>query len=674
MPVQTEWPISLTTPLGEDVLIPEGFTASEGLSQMFRVRLEAIAERRDDVAFDKILGQSVTVEVRGVKRNAARVWNGIVSRISQGGRTTEYTTYELEIVPKLWLLTRRTGSRIFEQKAVPDILKEVLNSLNVSFQLVGTYEKRDYCVQYRETDFNFVSRLMEEEGIFYFFKHSSGSHQMVIADSPASHPDLPTGSLLFDEVRGGARKEDRIHRWHKRQEIRSGKVTLRDYSFELPDKNLEADKTPQEQVTIGSEQVKLKLGVSDSLELYDYPGGYAHRFDGVSAGGGDQSSDIQKIFNDNKRTAGIRMQTDTAQSLIFHGESDCREVVSGHKFDLDEHFSDNAKYVVVSAEHSASHPLETARNGESFTYSNRFQCIPHAIPFRPERTAPVPTVLGTQTALVVGPSGEEIYTDKYGRIKVQFFWDRDGQKDANSSCWARVATPWAGKQWGMVYIPRIGQEVIVDFLEGNPDQPIVIGSTYNSDQMPPYTLPANKTQSGVKSRSSKGGGTDNFNEIRFEDDKGKEQIVVHAEKDMLTEVEHDETRKVGNDRNTTIHNNETLIVEQGDQTLTINTGNQTNTIKTGNQSTKLEMGNQSTKLDMGNQTTKLDLGASSTEAMQQIVLKVGQSSITVDQMGVTIKGMMISIQGQIQVEVKGLMTQVTADAMLTAKGGIVMIN
>ena len=666
MPVQTEWPISLTTPLGEDVLIPEGFTASEGLSQMFNLRLDAVSERPEDVVFDKILGQSVTVEVRGVKRNAARVWSGIVSRISQGGRTTEHTTYHLEIVPKLWLLTRETGSRIFQQKAVPDILKEVLSSLNVSFQLVGTYEKRDYCVQYRESDFNFVSRLMEEEGIFYFFKHASGSHQMVIADSPASHPDLPgDGNLLYDDVRGGARKEDRIHRWHKRQEIRSGKVTLRDYSFELPDKNLEADKTPQEQVTIGKEQVKLKLGVSDSLELYDYPGGYAHRFDGVSAGGGDQSSNIQKIFEDNKRTAGIRMQTDTAQSLIFHGESDCRELVSGHKFDLDEHFSDNAKYVLVSAEHSASHPLGTERNGESFTYSNRFQCIPHAIPFRPERTAPVPTVLGTQTALVVGPSGEEIYTDKYGRIKVQFPWDRGGQKDANSSCWARVATPWAGKQWGMVHIPRIGQEVLVDFLEGNPDQPIVIGSTYNADQMPPYTLPANKTQSGVKSRSSKGGGTDNFNEIRFEDDKGKEQIVVHAEKDMLTEVEHDETRKVGNDRNTTIHNNETLIVEQGDQSLTIKMGNQSNSIK---------QGNQTTSIDMGNQSTKLALGKSEHEAMQSIELKVGQSSVKLDQTGVTIKGMMIKIEGEIQVEVKSVMTQVNGDAMLIAKGGIVMIN
>lgn len=666
MAVQTLWPIQLTTPLGADVLTPEGFTASEAVSRMFSVQVDAVASLSTPVAFDKLLGQSVTVEVKRPSGGASRFWNGIVARIAQGGRTTEYVPYKLEIVPKLWLLTRDAGSRIFQQKSVPDILKQVLTGINVSYQLVGTYEPRDYCVQYRETDFNFVSRLMEEEGIYYFFKHASGSHQMVIADSPAGHPDLPgDGKLLYDEVRGGARKRDRIHRWDKRQEIRSGKATLWDYCFELPDQNLEADKTPQETVTIGKENIKLKLPVSDPLERYDYPGGYAHRFDGTAPGGGERSSDTQKIFTDNKRTVGIRMQEDTARGLTFHAESDCREVVSGHKFQLEEHFSDDAKYVVVSAEHSASHPIGTERNQESFEYSNRFECIPHAIPFRPERTTQVPTVRGAQTAVVVGPSGEEIFTDKYGRIKVQFHWDRLGKKDADSSCWLRVATPWAGKQWGMVHIPRVGQEVIVAFLEGDPDQPIAVGSTYNADLMPPYALPANKTQSGIKSRSSKGGGSDNFNEIRFEDNKGQEQLFVHAEKDMATEVEHDETRDVGNDRTTTIQNNETLTVKQGDQTTTLEQGNQALAIK---------MGNQSNSIKMGDQSTKLDLGKSETEAMQSIELKVGQSSVKLDQMGVTIKGMMIKIEGQIQVEVKSVMTQVNGDAMLIAKGGIVMIN
>ncbi len=298
-------------------------------------------------------------------------------------------------------------------------------------------------------------------------------------------------------------------------------------------------------------------------------------------------------------------------------------------------------------------------------YSNKFRAIPFSTPYRPPVTAGKAVVPGPQTAVVVGPAGEEIYTDKYGRVKVQFHWDRVGTKNENSSCWVRVSQNWAGKTWGGMHIPRIGQEVIVEFLEGDPDRPIITGRVYNADQTVPYSLPDNQTQSGLKSRSSKGGSGDNYNEIRIEDKKGSELILVHAEKDLTTEVEHDENRTVGHDRITSIKNNETKTVEQGHETITI---------KQGNQSTTLEMGNQSTELKMGNQSTKVDLGQISTEAMQSIELKVGQSSIRIDQMGVTIKGMMIKIEGQIQVEVKGLMTQVNGDAMLKMQGGITMIN
>ncbi|MBZ5585802.1 MAG: type VI secretion system tip protein VgrG [Acidobacteriia bacterium] len=284
---------------------------------------------------------------------------------------------------------------------------------------------------------------------------------------------------------------------------------------------------------------------------------------------------------------------------------------------------------------------------------------------------------------VTGPAGEEIFTDKYGRIKVQFHWDREGQHDASSSCWVRVATHWAGKQWGAIHIPRIGQEVVVDFEEGDVNHPIVVGSVYNADLMPPYSLPDNKTQSGIKSRSSKNGGPDNCNEIRFEDKKDSEQIFVHAEKDMLTEVEHDETRTVDHDRTTTIKNNETKTVTEGNETITIKQGNQSNTVemgdqsnqvKTGNVTHTIDMGNLSTTVKMGNITNKVNLGKTEEEAMQSIELKVGQSSIKIDQMGVTIKGMMIKVEGQVQVQIKGLMTQVNGDAMLTCKGGITMIN
>jgi type VI secretion system secreted protein VgrG len=344
----------------------------------------------------------------------------------------------------------------------------------------------------------------------------------------------------------------------------------------------------------------------------------------------------------------------------------------------------NAPYVLTDIEHNAhTTSFGTSKGAMEDHYSNSFRCIPAPVHFRPPRLTPHPSVAGPQPAVVVGPSGEEIYVDKYGRIKVQFFWDRQGKKDENSSCWVRVSQLWAGKNWGAIFTPRIGQEVMVDFLEGDPDQPLVTGRVYNAEQMPPYALPANMTQSGIKTRSSKNGGSDNFNELRFEDKKGSEEVYFHAEKDMNRVVENNDTLKVGNDQTIEIKNNRTETVTTGNESVTIKTGNRLvevsqgnddHKIKMGNRGVEISMGNDSLKISMGNQTTKLDLGASSTEAMQSITLRVGQSSIKIDQMGVTIKGMMISIQGQVQTEVKGLMTTVNADAMLTCKGAITMIN
>jgi type VI secretion system secreted protein VgrG len=325
------------------------------------------------------------------------------------------------------------------------------------------------------------------------------------------------------------------------------------------------------------------------------------------------------------------------------------------------------------------------RSGESeeFIYQNQFTCTPSGLPYRPARESPKPFVQGTQTAVVVGPPGEEIFTDKYGRVKVQFHWDRKGKNNADSSCWVRVGTPWAGKNWGMIHIPRIGQEVIVDFEEGDPDRPIIIGSVYNADMMPPYDLPANKTQSGVKSRSSQNGTPANFNELRFEDKKGAEDIYFHAEKDFHRVVENDDDLKVGNNQTIQVANNRTEVVqkghekvtiEKGNRSVTLGMGNDTHQIKMGNRDVKIDMGNDALTIKMGNQTTKLDLGKSQTEALQSIELKVGQSSIKLDQMGVTIKGMKVSVEGQILTEVKGLMTNVNATAILQVKGGLTMIG
>jgi len=670
---QTDRPMKLTTPLGPDALILGGFSGREAISQLFLFELKTVWEDKTKLLpFDQLLGKKVTVEISSL--HDKRYFNGIVCKVTQYERDEHFTYYSLEVVPELWLLDRKLRSRTFQHINVPDILKKLLTGLDVAYQIDGAFEPREYCVQYRETDLAFASRLMEEEGIYYFFKHSSSSHQLVLANTPQSHPAVPfLPTVIWEESAHASMEEDRVFDWSKGQEIRSGKFTAWDHKFEMPTKHLEADKTIMDSVTVGTVTHKLKVANNDSLELYDYPGGYAGRFDGVNKSGGDQPSSLQHIFTDNKRTVEIRMQEEALSSLLIRGRGAQTGFTAGHTFDLTHHYSDNGKFVLTSVVHDAKQPVSVDDREKEFNYANWFTCIPSSLPFRPSRLTPVPSVRGVQTATVVGPAGEEIFPDKYGRVKVQFHWDREGSDDVNSSCWVRVATFWAGTQWGAVHIPRIGQEVIVDFLESDVNQPIVVGSVYNADMMPPWALPDNKTVSGVKSRSSPKGGADNLNMMSFEDKKGEELVHVQAEKDLKTLVKNDESREVVHDRVTLIKNDETQTVTNN-ETITVEQGNQTIELKQGNQSTTLDMGNQSTKIKMGNQTNNIDLGKIETEAMQSIELKVGQSSIKIDQMGVTIKGMMISIEAQVQAEVKAVMTQVTGSAMLTEKGGIVMIN
>jgi type VI secretion system secreted protein VgrG len=563
--------MKVTTPLGPDTLLLVGFTGHEGLSQLFHYQLDLLAENSKEVAFDKLLGQPVSVSL-ALPGGKARSFAGICSRFSQGARDTTFTAYRLEMVPALWLLTHSAQSRIFQQLAVPDILKKVLTGLDVSWEITGTFEKRDYCVQYRETDFNFASRLMEEEGLYYFFKHEGG-HKMVVANTPQSHPDMPQASkLIFDVETGGNRPEDRVYSWEKVQELRAGKVTLWDHTFEKPHKHLEAEKTILESIAAGKVTHKQALGTNAKLELYDYPGEYAQRFDGVNKGGGDQPTEVEKIFQDNKRTVGIRMQQDAVPGLVVHGSSTCRQMVAGHKFTLERHFNADGAYVLTGVQHAANLSMDyrTDGAGGDYQYQNSFTCIPLAQPYRPQRTTPKPFVQGTQTAVVVGPPGEEIFTDKYGRIKVQFHWDRDGKNNAESSCWVRVAQPWAGKRWGAFFWPRIGQEVIVDFLEGDPDQPIIVGSVYNADQMPPYLgkgpdskHPNDNKLTGVKSNTTKGG--QGFNEWRFDDTKDKQQVFVHAEKDMDERVKNDSREIVLHNRHLVVGGSSKDGNKQGDQ-------------------------------------------------------------------------------------------------------------
>jgi type VI secretion system secreted protein VgrG len=539
----------INSSLGADELLLESFTGGEAISQLFWFQLELWSENAA-IKFEDILGQGISFGVNGPSGCEPRHINGIVTSFAQLPGTFRLSRYRATVAPKIWVLTRTQNLRIFQDKDVPDILKKVLQGFDVAWELHKSYPKREYCVQYRETDFNFISRLMEEEGIFYFFRHTASGHKLVIGDDPVSHQDIPgDATLIYDEVAGGTRDDFRITGWMKTQELGSGKNTLQDYNYGKPTLDMLVSQPIMDSVQVGKVTHKLKVGGNDQFEIYDYPGDYGIRYQAV----GDKSTGTG--------LAKTGMEEMELGQFSIRGQSNIHCLIPGYRFTVTRHPNADGTYVLGSVTHSAVEGdfHSGDRNVESH-YSNTFTCFPVALRYHPARTSMKARVWGCQTAVVVGPAGEEIYTDDKARVKVQFHWDREGHNDAASSCWIRVASHWAGQGWGAIHLPRIGQEVVVDFLEGDPDCPIVVGSVYNAVETPPYSLPDNKTQSGIRSRSSKGGGTANYNEIRLEDKKGSEELLIHAEKDLTTEVEHDETRTVQHDRSVTVGNNETKQV------------------------------------------------------------------------------------------------------------------
>jgi type VI secretion system secreted protein VgrG len=543
---QANRPLSVTTPLGKDALLLVRFEGQEALSQLFHFHLELLAPKQNPVGFDKVVGQPIGVRLAG-PGGGSRFFHGYVSRFGQGRRDENFTYCLAEMVPQLWFWTRKVNSRIFQHLSVPDILKQVLAGLTVTWELRGTYHPRDYCVQYRESDFAFASRLMEEEGIHYYFKHTESSHPLVVTDAPAQHPHVPAPSkVIYEEVLGWTHAEPRVMAWEKFQEVRSGVCTLWDHCFELPGKNLEARQTTLDTVKAGTVAHDLRAGRNDQLEIYDYPGAYAQRFDGVNKGGGEQPAELSKIFEDNRRTVKIRMEQETRPAVDIQGGGNCTHFLPGHQFALSRHFDADGSYLLTRVRHAARLPA-TYRSGEAppFEYRNDFSAIPVGLPYRPPRVTPKPVLAGTQTATVVGPKGQEVFVDKYGRIKVQFPWDRQGKKDADSSCWIRVAQVWAGKGWGAFFWPRIGQEVVVAFEEGDPDRPIVVGSVYNAENMPPFAPPVEPLVNGIKSCSERGKPHKNFNALIFYDKPGQEHTQIHSENHHYTSTERGQHTHVG---------------------------------------------------------------------------------------------------------------------------------
>ena len=521
--------IAITTPLGKDVLLLRGFTGSEAISQLYHFDLDLLSEN-DSIQFADVVGKSVTLRIYDANAGQ-RYWNGFISRFSQGAQDRRLTAYRAQMVPWLWFLTRTADCRIFQNQKVPDIIQKIFTDLkfhDFKLRLYGDFTPRDYCVQYRETDFNFVSRLMEEEGIFYYFAHENGKHTLVLANDPAAHDPCPNQKTARYDFRGGnIVYEDVVTEWSHQEEFRPGAWAQTDYNFQTPSTSLA--------VTVSGK---------NPYEIYEYPGEYQVRPAG-------------------DKLAKIRLQEQTVPGVVMQGAGGCRYFSSGYQFTLQDHYRTdlNQAYVLTSVRHMATQGGSYqvgASAGEELTYRNSFECIPFSTPFRPPRVTPAPFVQGCQTALVVGPGGEEIYTDKFGRVKVQFHWDREGKKNENSSCWIRVSHPWAGQGWGSVSIPRIGQEVIVDFLEGDPDQPIIVGRVYNAEQMPPFGMPGGAVVSGVKSNSTKGGG--GFNEISLNDTKGTELINIQAQYDQQKLVKHDERVKIGNDRTEQVVHDEKITI------------------------------------------------------------------------------------------------------------------
>ena len=638
--------VAIYTPMGEDYFLINKLSASESISDLFSFQVEVLHEEKPGgfaptvVDATALLGQAATVSVNQ-RDGTKREFTGIINQFSQGTRHARFSFYYMTIVPHIWLLTQNYQSRIFQQKSVPDILKIVFKGFEVAWEVQGTYEPRNYCVQYRESDFDFASRLMEEEGIYYYFEHSEGKHKMVVADTPQSHRDCPSKSSIPFFIDVTRSKEDyvtSVHSWQTGYQLQTGKVTLWDYNFQLPNKKLEADKPSL-----------FNVGDNQKLEYYDFPAGYACKYDGISKDGGEQAGELQKIYTDNRTTAENRMQALDVRYKTATGSSDCSSMIAGYRFALTQHpnTNENGKYVITSVNHEVEqNPAYVTDDHSDQPYRNSFTCVPHGAgvpPFRPLMKTPKPIIYGTQTATVVGPSSEEIFTDKYGRVKVQFNWDREGKVDASSSCWIRVAQSWASNRWGMMFIPRIGMEVVVHFIDGNPNQPIITGCVYNPETMPPYTLPDEKTKMTIKSNSSKGG--KGFNEFRFEDKKGKEQIFIHAEKNEDIRVKNDAMETILHDRHLIIENEQFEKVKK-DKHLIV--GGDRNEKVTGTVSLSAggdlqeKVGNNYALESQMEVHIKAGMTAV-IEAGTSLTLKVGGNFININPGGVFIKGTMVMI-------------------------------
>ncbi|MDX2132080.1 MAG: type VI secretion system tip protein TssI/VgrG [Planctomycetota bacterium] len=664
--------IGISTPLADDVLLLQGFSMTEELGRPFVAHLELRSEQ-GEIDPNAILGGNVTIRVN-LPNGENRFINGFIARFSQEEYQGDEASnkFRATMVPWLWFLTRAAGCRIFQNKSVPDIVKQVFDDLKFTdyeFKTTGTYAEREYVVQYRETSFNFISRLLEEEGIYYWFKHENGKHTMILNDTPARHePNEHYAEVKYVGDETSSVGEERVWDLSVEHQVQPGTTAMIDFDFTAPTKNLYVKREDPKQHP------------QAAFEIFDFPGRY-------------------KEFADGETYAAIRNEELACQHVVTRLVGNVRGITAGSKFTLTDYplASRNAEYVCTSVSCSVQvdeYEMGKSGDGEG-VFQSAFTCIPADVQFRPARTTPRPHVAGPQTAIVVGPDGEEIFTDPdaFGRVKVHFHWDWKEKADENCSCWVRVSQNWAGKRWGALFLPRVGQEVIVDFLEGDPDCPVITGRLYNKDNMPPYALPDNKTMSTIKTNSSKGG--EGFNELRFEDKKGEEQIFMHAEKNFDLRVKNDMFVTVLHDRHDIVENDHVIHIKHDtsrliDNDLKEEIANDRN-VKVGGKEAVEIAGSKS--LSVAGDVIEEFGGAMSTavsgklsiqadkivlEGSTNITLQVGSSYIAIDSSSIDIVSTDITINGESSItgeagsELKlegGSSAELKGGSSLTCEGG-----
>ena len=638
--------MSLVVPAGSP-LVPIRLVATETISTLFRFEIEAVASSEIDPA--SMLNNPACLAVNH-GGTATRHFHGIVAEFGPIGRSGAVDTlYRIVLVPQLAQAHMRIDCRMFFDKTAEDILNTIFTEAgvtNLAFRLYSAPASRVATTQYNETSLHFVTRLMEEEGWFYFFEHANDKHTLVVTNGNDGFTTIAGADLRF----GDGTTANMLTGFRKVQALTHGKIELRDYDPDVTTKQLKA-----EQSTIFAH------GGVASRAVFHWPA---------------LTRETAQVTDRTK----WRMEAAEAAVSLISTEGAMASLVAGGKFKARDAAGAETQYVVQSMRHFASEDARRAGSGGA-SYTNNLTAFANTVPWRQPMDTARPRMEGLHTAIVLVPEGEEIHTDDQGRIKVRFFWDWRADSTADTHAWVRVVQPWAGNQWGGQFIPRGGTEVAVAFMDADPDRPVVVGGFYNGTDKPIFPV-AEKTKLGFRSRSTTKGGTDDYNEFSFDDKMGNEMVFLHAQKDMTTEVENDQKLTVDHDRTVVVKGKETVTitgdrkheVSEGNENLIVTKGNRTHEISTGNESLTVSKGDQSTEVSLGNITVKAGAGTITIDAAQSITLKVGSNTITVSQSGIELKGMKVSIEGQTLAEVKGLAVKAEASAMLTLKGGVTMIN